>query len=421
MNKCKSSENFENFNIDRLLIMYLRILVVSDELYYTNNSLPSTLIDIVRVLAKRGCKVCLVQPGSSDWVRYEKLFHVITFSRIPEYFTSFFKALQRSNETLFKAAASSLNLKVYRLLWEQSRSSDVILCYDVQYAIPAIIAAKITRKPVILLGDILYISYYRGLKDVSPLQLLMLLAWEKTVEYLVDRIAVWGPDDEKFLLSSGIAKEKIKVIPLSIDLTKIELLTKQPNDELPYRRLKQLKEKGFKIIMFHGNMSYSPNQLSVHHIIRNIAPALLKRDNNIVFVIVGANPKNIEQTNDQIIFTGRVNNIFSFLDLADLAIVPLTVGTGVKNKVLEYFALSKPVIATKIGVENLAVKNMFHCVITDIDEFPDKVILLLENPDLLATLGRNGQEYVRENHQFKNYERYVELANELSKSNFSKN
>ncbi len=421
MNNCKFSENFENFKIDRLLIMYLRILAVSDEPYYTNNSLPSTLVDIVKVLAKCGCKVCLVQPGSSDWVIDEKLFHVITFSRIPEYFTGFFKTLQRSNETLFKAAASSLNLKVYRLLWKQSRSSDVIMCYDVQYAIPAIIAAKITRKPVILLGDILYISYYRGLKDVSPLQLLMLLTWEKTVEHLVDRIAVWGPDDEKFLLSSGIAKEKIKVIPLSIDLKNIELLTKQINNELPYRRLKELKEKGFKILMFHGNLNYAPNKLSVEYIIQKLAPVLLKKYNNIVFAIVGANPKNFANSNDRIIFLGRVNNLFSCIDLADLAIVPLTVGTGVKNKILEYFALSKPVITTKIGAENLAVKNMFHCVITDIDEFPDKVLLLLKNPNLSVTLGQNGQKYVQENHQLKNYERYVDLANELSKHKFSKN
>ena len=401
--------------------MYLRILAVSDEPYYTNNSLPSTLVDIVKILAKCGCKVCLVQPGSSDWERDEKLFHIITFSRIPKYFTRFFKALQRSDETLFKAAASSLNLKVYQILWKQSRSSDVIICYDVQYAIPAIIAAKITRKPIILLGDILYISYYRGLKDVSPLQLLILLAWEKTVELLVDRITVWGPDDERFLLSSGITKGKIKVIPLSIDLKNIELLTKQPNDELPYRRLKQLKEKGLKILMFHGNLNYIPNQLSVNHIIHDIAPALLKKENNIVFVIVGTNPKKTDQTDDKIIFTGRVKNIFSFIDLADLAIVPLTVGTGVKNKVLEYFALSKPVITTKIGAENLTVKNMFHCIITEIDDFPAKVLFLLENPDLLETLGKNGRKYVQENHQFKNYERYFELSSELSNCKLSKN
>jgi glycosyltransferase involved in cell wall biosynthesis len=400
--------------------MHLRILAVSDEPYYTDNLLPSTLVDIVKVLGERGCNVCLVQPGSSNWLRREKLFRVITFSRIPKYFNGFFKALQRSNETLFKTATSSLNPKVYQILWEQSRSSDVIMCYDVQYALPAIIAAKIARKPVILLGDILYISYYRGLKDVSSLQLLMLLAWEKTVEHLSDRIAVWGPDDKRFLLSSGIAKRKIKIIPLSIDLKKIELLTKQPNEELPYRRLRALKEKGFRILMFHGNLNYAPNQLSVDFILQKLSPALLKKYSDIVFAIVGTNPRKSQNSSDRIVFTGRVNNLFSFIDLADLAIVPLTVGTGVKNKVLEYFALSKPVVTTKIGAENLSVKNMFHCLITDIEGFPDKVSYLLENPELLVYLGQNGRKYVGENHQLQNYERYAELAKDLLKSNIKK-
>ena len=397
--------------------MYPKILAVSDEPYYKSNLLPSTLIDIIKVLGNHGCKVCLVQPGSSNWVSDEKLFHVITFSRIPKYFTRFFKIIQRSNETLFKTATSLLNPKVYQILWAQARSSDVIICYDVPYAIPAIIAAKITRKPVILFGDILYISYYRGLKDVSSFQLLILLTWEKTVEHLVDRIAVWGSDDKRFLLSSGIAEEKIRVIPLSIDLKKIEFLTKQPNNELPYKRLKALKEKGFKILMFHGNLNYTPNQLSVEFIVQKIAPVLLKKYSNIVFAIVGANPKNFANSNDRIIFLGRVNNLFSCIDLADLAIVPLTVGTGVKNKILEYFTLSKPVITTKIGAENLAVKNMFHCVVTGIDDFPDKISLLLENSSLLATLGQNGRKYVQENHQLQNYEYYIELACALSKSN----
>ncbi len=397
--------------------MNLKILAISDEPIYPNNLLPRTLIDILEVLGKCGCKVQLVQPGSSNWVRDEKLFRVITFSRIPHYFTRFFKVLQRSNETLFKAAASSLNPKVYHILWEQARFTDVIMCYDVQYAIPAIIAAKLTKKPVILLGDILYISYYRGIKDIPPFQLWMLLTWEKTVEHLVDRIAVWGPDDEKFLLSSGIAKKKITIIPLSIDLKRIENSTKEPNDEIAYWKLKTYKEDGFKILMFHGNLNYAPNRLSVEYIVNELAPLVLKKNNKVVFAIVGAAPENYRNQNNRVIFTGRVNNLFSCLELADAGIVPLMIGTGVKNKVLEYFALSKPVVTTEIGAENLNVRNMFHCIITDIETFSDKVLYLLGNPDLSATLGQNGRNFVQENHQLRNYERYVELACVLSKSN----
>jgi len=396
--------------------MTSRIIAISDEHIYPHSLLPRTLIDIIEVIRKYDCEVFLLQPGSRDWESNEELFHVTTFNRMPSYFKRFFKVLERLNEPLFKAIVSSLNPKVYRILFGLAKSSDLIICYCIQHSIPALITAKITRKPIILIGDILYIAYYRKVRRVNPFLLWMLLIWEKSVECLVDKIVVWGPDDKKFLVSSGISEEKIKVIPLSIDSRKIEMMSKKESNEFSFRRLKALKDKGFKVIMFHGNLHYGPNKSCCDYIVHDLASRLLQKHSNIVFAIVGANSGNVTSGNQKIIFTGYVDNLFSYIKLADIGIVPLTSGSGVKNKVLEYFALSKPVITTKMGTENLNVKNMVHCIITDLGSFPDKVSFLLQNPELMTVLGRNARKYIEQNHLLENYKMYVDLWKDLAKT-----
>lgn len=395
--------------------MTLKIIAISDEHIYPHTLLPRTLIDIIEVIGKYDCEICLLQPGSKDWESNDELFHVITFTRMPSHFRKFFKVLEGLNEPVFKAIASSLNPKVYRILFRLAKSSDLIMCYCIQHSIPALITAKITRKPIILIGDILYIAYYRKVRRVNPFLLWMLLMWERSIEYLVDKIVVWGADEKKFLVSSGIHKEKIKIIPLSINLRKVEMMSKKDSNELWFRRLKALKDKGFKIIMFHGNLHYAPNKLCCNYIVHELAPRLLQKHSNIVFAIVGPNFSNVTSGNKKIIFTGYVENLFSYIRLADIGIVPLTSGSGVKNKVLEYFALSKPVITTKIGAENLNVKNMVHCIVTDPGNFPDKISFLLKNPELMTMLGANARKYIEENHPLENYEIYVKLVKDLVK------
>jgi len=391
----------------------LRILAVSDEHVYPQSLLPRTLIDIIDVVKRYDCEICLLQPGSTDEETDEELFRVHTFIRMPSFFRSFFEVLEKLNEPLFKAIVSSLNPKVYRILFRLAKSSDLMLCYSLQHSIPVLITAKLTGKPIVLVGDILYVAYYRKVRRVSPILQQMLLTWERTIEYLVDRIVVWGPDDKEFLVSSGICREKISVIPLSIDSGKIQVMSKKGSNELSFSRLRALKDIGFQIIMFHGNLNYGPNKSCSDYIVSELAPKLLQRHHNIVFAIVGASSGNVDCKNQNIIFTGYVDNLFSYIELADIGIVPLVSGSGVKNKVLEYFALSKPVVTTRIGTENLEVKDMVHCIRTDLASFPEKISFLLRNQKLMTLLGDNARKYVEQNHLLENYKMFIELGKSL--------
>jgi glycosyltransferase involved in cell wall biosynthesis len=396
--------------------MGLKILVIADEPFYPSRAVAGNLIDILDFLTNHNITIELLQPGLREWESNEKSFHVVTFSRKPHYLTGFFAALETSNTSLFKAVAPLFHPTLFRIFFGLSKSSDIIMCYGLTYSIPTIVIAKILQKPVILLGDIFYLSYFRKVKSVAPILLKFLLIWEKSVEHLVNRRVVWGPDDKKYLISTGIAEKKILIVPLSLNLRKIVLMGKKDNSEFAFKHLKMLKDSGFKILMFHGSLDYGPNKSCVDYIVNILAPALLRKYDNLIFAIIGKCSGRVNQSNKRIVFTGYVDNIFSYISLADIGLVPLTSGTGVKNKLLEYFALSKPVITTRTGVENLNVINMYHCVITNIANFPERLLHLLENPELMKTLGQNARGYVQENHKFKNYERFIHLAEELVSS-----
>ncbi len=387
----------------------IRITAVSNEPLYPKRVVPRTLIDILEVLGESN-QICLLQPGLQQWERGEKLFRTYTFPKKPAYLKRLLDIFEEKSFSLAKALGSLLNLTIYPKLFALSQISDIFMCYEITYCIPTLIVAKLARKPVILIGDILSISYLRKVRAVSTFLSYLLLTWEKTCELLVNCIAVWGKDDKKFLLSIGLPKQKITTIPLSLDLQKIDRLSQQKNNEPAYTKLKALKDQGYKILMFHGTLEYGPNRACAEYIENELAPKMFTKNRKIIFAIVGAGYTSNKPEN-RIVFTGYVQNIYSILKLADVGIVPLKSGTGVKNKLLEYFALSKSVVTTPIGAENLGTKNMTHLIVTGLDNFDEKVSLLLENPELSDKIGANAQEYVWKNHSLTNYLQYSQLQN----------
>lgn len=121
-----------------------------------------------------------------------------------------------------------------------------------------------------------------------------------------------------------------------------------------------------KTIIFTGVMDYSPNHDAMVYFINNIWDKLYENDNELYLYIVGKNPKKelIDLCNlkKNIVCTGTVENIFSYIKSSKLYISPLRFGTGKKNKVLEALACNKPLIASKVSLEGF--KNISDCVLT---------------------------------------------------------
>lgn len=83
--------------------------------------------------------------------------------------------------------------------------------------------------------------------------------------------------------------------------------------------------------------------------------------------------------------TGPVDNINDFYDNIDLAIIPITFGTGINVKMVQAMAYGVPVISTECGIKGMDSDSEFHHC-KDLNELVEKIFEIYQNPEILETL-----------------------------------
>lgn len=195
--------------------------------------------------------------------------------------------------------------------------------------------------------------------------------------------------DKDLLTKHGIREDKIAVIPNGVDPA-VFALSASAKEHVENRN----KLGNFLTVIFVGNMEYSPNEKAVEFIAEKLAPRILKEIPNVKFLMVGKKPQKLPLASG-LVFTGVVQDVVQYLVTSDVAIAPLLRGSGSRLKVLEYLSCGLPVVSTSMGVEGLNVENGSNVLIEDdLDEFHTKVIELLRDENLRASLGRSSRELV---------------------------
>jgi glycosyltransferase involved in cell wall biosynthesis len=144
-------------------------------------------------------------------------------------------------------------------------------------------------------------------------------------------------------------------------------------------RTQESIEKGS--LMFWGAMNRPENELSIIHFIDNVyRPLCAENVTDIKLYIVGAKPtaKLQKYASENIIITGFVENPVSYFNRAEIGIVPLLYGAGVKLKTLEMLASGMHVISTPIGSEGIDVKAHDNISVCDIKDFFQKIMIVLD-------------------------------------------
>jgi glycosyltransferase involved in cell wall biosynthesis len=252
------------------------------------------------------------------------------------------------------------------------------------------IVAKIIKKPIIV--DCHNIFQPLKIKEANLMRRIIETCIEKMVYKFADLILTVSEKERRVLMSYGIRKVPIEVVPNGVDN---KVFSK------PKSNLKILEEYGLKnkrIVIFVGNMQYAPNKEAVSLIAMKIAPMVKKVIKNAVFVIVGRTDdlkyKNLK-------YLGVVKNIAPIIAASDVAIAPLVNGAGTRLKILEYFSCGLPVVSTTVGVEGLDVQNGVHCIIEDdMAMFASKVSQILNDPKLSMQLGNSARQLVTEKYDW---------------------
>lgn len=118
-------------------------------------------------------------------------------------------------------------------------------------------------------------------------------------------------------------------------------------------------EKNQPTCIFVGSFDYTPNYKAGIGIINNIAPKLPEYN----FLLIGRNPPETDEEN---VYTpGFVDDLAAALDLSDIALCPLHMGSGMKLKMLSYLAAGLPIISTEVGIQGLPIEDGKHALVRD--------------------------------------------------------
>jgi len=154
------------------------------------------------------------------------------------------------------------------------------------------------------------------------------------------------------------------------------------------------------LIAFTGAMDWPPNIDGATFFVREILPRIRQQNAAAHLLIVGSNPsQSLIHTlaTPYVRFTGSVEDVRPYLRQARLVVVPLRIGGGTRLKILEAWALGKPVVSTTIGAEGLPIQDGTNIALADSAEaFAQRVIELLKDTPAAGQLGIAGRRVVEE-------------------------
>lgn len=143
--------------------------------------------------------------------------------------------------------------------------------------------------------------------------------------------------------------------------------------------------------VFLGTYTYQPNEVAAKILIEEILPRLQQRLPGARLVLVGRGARPwmtaAARRHPGVVVTGEVEDVRPFLHAAAAMVVPLTIGSGTRLKILEAFASRCPVISTAKGAEGLGAVDGTHLLHAETPEmFVQQIERLLGAPELSRAL-----------------------------------
>jgi len=237
--------------------------------------------------------------------------------------------------------------------------------------------------------------------------------------------------EKNFILNkTRISEEKVKVIPMGVDIQKFE---NDPNLNAKQYCFKEnyfkQKEKNYKMVLYCGYKNYEKGAISV---LKSI-PLVLEKMKKVYFVLIGPTTiafnrelSKIKKINGVRIINLTPENLTGYFDKkkiaafkeADLYLMPSR-SDAFGIAFLEAWAAGKPVIGANIGATPHIINNDVDGFLVEFNnpkDISEKVVKLLKSKKLRRNLGSAGKEKVRINYTWeliakKTHNTYQHLIN----------
>lgn len=194
----------------------------------------------------------------------------------------------------------------------------------------------------------------------------------------------------------GVDSKKVIEVPNGVDTEAIPYISQEKRRSM---KAKLGLENSFTAF-FLGSW-HDPNLKAVESIFK-MADALP----DVNFLVVGSvgwafqnkkHPINVG-------FMGEVDEETKaiVLEIADVALNPVTFGSGTNLKMLEYFAAGIPVISTPAGIRGLGVEHDKHCIVAEAEQFENAIVSLRsESPTAQLVRIEAARERVQQNYDWR--------------------
>ncbi len=172
-------------------------------------------------------------------------------------------------------------------------------------------------------------------------------------------------------------------------------------------------------LLFVGNYEYAPNVDAALRLAHDILPQVRAERPDARLLLVGnAPPPQVQAlASDAIEVTGRVPDVRPYLSRATAFVCPLTLGAGLKNKVLEALAMGCPVVATPLSVDGIAVEHNTSALVAPVEGLAQETLRLLNDKILQRRLSIAGHQLIVSRYSWEQVAtRYEQLYDELASS-----
>lgn len=174
-----------------------------------------------------------------------------------------------------------------------------------------------------------------------------------------------APNDIEKLVAIGVDKNKCNITYHLGDDKQLDL------PSLKY-------EDTDMALMYMGHLQWEANVGGLIWFFDNVWSGLKVKYPELKFYILGKDPDKrliqVTKDDEDIIFTGFIENPEEYFIKSRIFVAPLRFGSGIKVKVLNAMCRGIPTVTTSVGVEGLKVKHMEHIAVADSAESMLQVI-----------------------------------------------
>lgn len=158
-------------------------------------------------------------------------------------------------------------------------------------------------------------------------------------------------------------------------------------------------------LVFNGVLRTYTNVHAITWFVAHVWPLIKKAEPKATLMIVGRDPRPeviALGEMDGIIVTGEVESPADYISKAALCIDPVQAGAGMQNKMVEFMAMGKPIVATTVANEGIGAEPEAHVVLADgPEDMAEEILKLFSEPDRAAAIGAAARRFVEQNWTWK--------------------